>query len=240
MRRIARRQWWLWISTVVVTLLLAMGIASFAFPGLTPPSEELHLTTRGLVGLVLLFNLYTIYQQLQIHRIQRVLSDRVETLGKDPLTGLHDRRSGEERLVAEISRAERLTHALTILMLDINGLKIVNDQFGHAAGDELIRRFAERLNKAIRGSDMAVRLGGDEFLVLLPECNLSEVKYVLNRLRGLTINYDEKAIAVTFSAGWTDYRSGERAEDLLKRADQALYADKRSARERSEADLVKC
>jgi diguanylate cyclase (GGDEF)-like protein len=236
-RSIARRQWWLWSSTVVVTLLLALGIASFAFPALAPQSQELNLITRGLVGLVLLFNVHTIYQQVQIHRIQRLISDQVEALGTDPLTGLYDRRSGEERLAAEISRAERFAHPLTILLLDIDGLKAINDEFGHAAGDELIRRFAERLNKAIRGSDMAVRLGGDEFLVLLPECKLNGVGYVLNRLSGLTIDYDQKAIAVGFSAGWTDYKSSESAGELLKRADQALYTNKRAVRKRSEMQL---
>jgi diguanylate cyclase (GGDEF)-like protein len=223
---------------VIVTLLLVLGIASFAFPGPAPQSRELKLITGGLVGLVLLFNAHTIYQQVQIYRIQRLLSDQVEALGRDPLTGLYDRRSGEERLAAEISRAERFAHPLTILLLDINGLKPINDQFGHAAGDELIRRFAERLNKAIRGSDMAVRLGGDEFLVLLPECQLNGVGYVLNRLSGLTIDFEQKTIAVRFSAGWTDYKSGESAGELLKRADQALYANKRAVRKRSEMQLV--
>ena len=231
--RIARRQWWLWSSTVVVTLVLALGIASFAFPGLAPQSQELYLVTRGLVGLILLFNVYTIYQQVLIHRIQRLLSDQVEALGRDPLTGMYDRRSGEERLAAEISRAERFARPLTILLLDINGLKAINDEFGHAAGDELIRRFAERLNKAIRASDLAVRLGGDEFLVLLPECKINGVRYVLSRLSGLTLDYDKKAIEVTFSAGWTDHKSGESAGDLLKRADQALYTNKRAVRDHS-------
>ena len=85
---------------------------------------------------------------------------------------------------------------------------------------------------------MAVRLGGDEFLVLLPECQLNGVGYVLNRLSGLIIDYDKRAIAVTFSAGWTDYKSGESAGELLKRADQALYTNKRTVRNRSEMQLV--
>ena len=129
-------------------------------------------------------NVYTVYQQLLIHRIQSKLSDQVEALGKmevrteevyklavlDPLTGLNNRRSGEQRLAEEILRAQRHGRPLTILLLDFNGLKSLNDEFGHAAGDELIRQFAARLSKAIRGSDLSVRLGGDEFLVLLPEC----------------------------------------------------------------------
>src|SRR6202165_1424833 len=160
MRRIAKRQWWLWSSAVMVTLLLTLGIASFEFPGLLSGTEafysfQLDLAMRGLVGLVLLFNVYTVYQQLQIHRIQSNLSDQVEALGKmevrteevyklavlAPLTGLHNRRSGEQRLAEEISRAQRHGRPLTILLLDLNGLKHLNDKFGHAAGDELIRKF---------------------------------------------------------------------------------------------------
>jgi diguanylate cyclase (GGDEF)-like protein len=255
MRRIAQRQWWLWSSAVLVTLLLTLGIASFAFPGLlseTEASFNLNLAVRGLVGLVLLFNVYTIYQQLQIHRIQRELGDQVEALGKmevrteevykiavlDPLTGLNNRRSGEQRLAEEISRAQRHGRPLTILLLDLNGLKHLNDKFGHAAGDELIRQFAARLNKAIRGSDLAIRLGGDEFLVLLPECKSDEVRHVLSRLSGLNVDCNGQSIAVSFSAGWTNFMRGESPEDLLKRADDALYVNKRASREQDKLPTV--
>lgn len=248
-RRIARRQWWLWSSGMLVTLLLTLGVASFAFPGLLSETEafysfNLNLAVRGLVGLVLLFNVYTVYQQLLIHRIHNRLSDQVEALGKmevrteevyklavlDPLTGLNNRRSGEQRLAEEISRAQRHGRPLTILLLDLNGLKNVNDKFGHAAGDEVIRQFAARLGKAIRGSDLAVRLGGDEFLVLLPECRPDEVHHVLGRLRGVDVNCNGQLIALSFSAGWTDLKPGESTEDLLKRADDALYVNKRAGR----------
>ena len=186
-----------------------------------------------------------IYQQLQIHRIQSQLSLQVESLGKmevrteevyklaalDPLTGLYNRRSGEQRLAEEISRSQRYGRPLTILTLDLNGLKDVNDELGHAAGDELIKRFAERLNKAIRGSDLAVRLGGDEFLVLLPECKPEEVRHVLSRLSGLKVECNERLVEVSFAAGWTNFRPGESPEELLKRADDALYVNKRASRE---------
>lgn len=111
-------------------------------------------------------------------------------------------------------------------MLDLNGLKSINDKFGHAAGDELIRYFAERLNKSIRGSDLAVRLGGDDFLLLLPECKLEEVRHILNRLSGIKMEFDGQLCNVTFSAGWTNYKPGEL--ELLKRADDALYLSKQA------------
>ena len=247
--RIARRQWSLWSSGVMVTVLLAVGIASFAFPGLLSQAEEsasLLLTSaiRGLVGLVLVFNVYTVYQQLQIHRIHQQLSKQVEALGKmeerteevyklavlDPLTGLYNRRSGEQRLAQEMSRSTRNGHPLTILALDLDDLKQVNDRFGHPAGDELIRTFADRLNRAIRGSDVAVRLGGDEFLVLLPECKPDGARHVVSRLSGLEVEFKGQSVEVSFSAGWTDFAPGESADELLRRADDALYANKRATR----------
>jgi diguanylate cyclase (GGDEF)-like protein len=247
MRRIARRQWSLWSCAVMVTVLLALGIASFAFPGLLSQAESsasflLSSAIRGIVGLVLVFNVYTVYQQLQIHRIHQQLSKQVEALGKmevrteevyklavlDPLTGLYNRRSGEQRLAQEMSRATRNGHPLTILALDLDGLKKVNDRFGHPVGDDLIRSFADRLNKAIRGSDLAVRLGGDEFLVLLPECKPEGVRQVLSRLTGLHVDCKGQSVEVSFSAGWTNFKPGESADELVRRADDALYANKRA------------
>jgi diguanylate cyclase (GGDEF)-like protein len=255
MRRIARRQWWLWSSAVMVTLLLTVGIASFAFPGLMTQaqnslSNDLDIAMRGLVGLVLIFNIYTIYQQLQIHRIQANLSNQIDALGRmeertdevykmavlDPLTGLYNRRSGEQRLAEEIARSHRYARPLTVLLLDLNGLKAINDTLGHPAGDHLIKRFAELLQKAIRGSDVAVRMGGDEFLAVLPECKPAEVHLVLNRLAGKQTDFDGHTIDLLFSAGWTDYIPGEAPEDMLKRADAALYANKRAAKEKIETN----
>jgi len=151
----------------------------------------------------------------------------------DALTGLYNRRSGEQRLASEILRAERTGRPLTILLLDLDGLKSMNDKHGHAAGDELIRTFAQGLNRAIRGSDLAVRFGGDEFLVLLPDCKLDEVRYVLNRLSGHKMDYAGRSMTLSFSAGWANHRSGEGSEQLLKRADDALYVNKRASKEAS-------
>ena len=144
---------------------------------------------------------------------------------------LLDRLAGEQRLAAEVLRAQRSGRPLTILVIDLDGLKFVNDNFGHPAGDELIRSFAQCMNKAIRGSDLAVRFGGDEFLVLLPDCKLEEVRYVLNRLSGQKMEHKGVSMAIGFSAGSANLRSGESAEELLKRADDALYVNKRATKD---------
>lgn len=245
MRQVGRRQWWLWSSAVMVTLLLALAIASFALPGLLTPTDasysfNLNHALRTLVGLVLLFNVYTIYQQLQIHRVQSELIKQIAALDKlgarteevykiallDPLTGLYNRRAGEQRLAEEISRSQQHGLPLTLIMLDMNKLKHVNDTFGHASGDELIKYFAQRISKATRGSDVAIRLGGDEFLLLLPECKPDEVQYVLGRLSGMKMDLGGQTISPSFAAGWVDYAQGESLDELMARVDRALYANK--------------
>ncbi|MGH9495259.1 MAG: GGDEF domain-containing protein [Candidatus Sulfotelmatobacter sp.] len=244
-RKLERRQWWLGSTTVLVLILLCVAIASFAFPNILNRDQNgypfsLNQAIRSLVGLVLTFSVYLVYQQSMIIRMRKQLADQIESLAKvqtrtdevyklaalDQLTGLYNRRSGEQRLSEEINRAARHQRPLTVLSLDLDDLKQTNDKLGHAAGDLVLKTFAERLQKAIRGSDLAVRLGGDEFMVLLPECRMEEVRHVMGRIEGLDVEYDGVRVPVRCSRGWTDYKPGETSEELLKRADEALYADK--------------
>jgi diguanylate cyclase (GGDEF)-like protein len=249
LQQLDRRQWWLWSSTVAVLLLLTLGVASFAFPAMLSQEQYtysfyLNQSVRALVGLVLLFCVYVIYQQFQIFRLRNQLGEQIQSLAKvetlatevyklaalDQLTGLYNRRSGEQRLAEEISRAERHHRPLTVLLMDVDDLKLVNDTYGHAAGDLMLKHFAERLQRAIRGSDLAVRIGGDEFMVLLPECRAEEVRHVIARVEGLELTYESHTIRCLFSRGWTDFKSGETAQELMKRADDALYVNKRAGK----------
>jgi diguanylate cyclase (GGDEF)-like protein len=250
LRHLDRKQWWLWSTTVAVLLLLTLAIASFTFPAMLSRDEFgysffLNQSVRALVGIVLLFSVYLVYQQVLIGRLRLQLADQIESLAKveslasevyklaalDQLTGLYNRRSGEQRLAQEMSRAQRHGRPLTILLMDLDNLKQVNDKHGHAAGDLVIKGFAERLQRAIRGSDLAVRLGGDEFMALLPECRAEEVRHVLGRVEGLEVVYNGEKIRCQFSRGWTDYKPGESPQDLIKRADDALYEYKRAGKQ---------
>jgi diguanylate cyclase (GGDEF)-like protein len=233
-----------------VLLLLTLAVASFTFPAMLTHEVDtysffLNQSVRALVGIVLIFSVYLVYQQMLIHRLRHQLAGQIQSLAKveslasevyklaalDQLTGLYNRRSGEQRLGQEISRAQRHGRPLTILLIDLDGLKQVNDKYGHAAGDLVLKSFAERLQRAIRGSDLAVRLGGDEFMALLPECRAEEVRHVLARVEGLELTYNNEKIQCSFSRGWTDYKPGESPQELLKRADDALYANKRAAKQ---------
>ncbi len=245
-----RRQRWLWSTTVAVLLLLTLAVASFAFPALLSREQStysfyLNQSVRALVGIVLLFSVYLVYQQNLISKLRNELTEQMNSLAKveslasevyklaalDQLTGLYNRRSGEQRLAQEISRAQRHGRPLTILLMDVDGLKQVNDKYGHAAGDTALKGFAERLQRAIRGSDLAVRLGGDEFLALLPECRAEEVRHVLARIEGFEFDCDGEKIKLQFSRGWTDYKPGETPQELLHRADKELYAHKRAGKQ---------
>lgn len=243
LRRIERRDWWIWAYTIFVILLLTLGIISFTLPDLLKGAEtyfrmKFAEAVFGLTAFIVLFNLYIVYQQVIIKRLRRQLaekqghSDILRNLALiDPLTGLYNRRFAQQRLAAEVSRSERKGHSLTLITLDLNNFKQINDTHGHAAGDHVLQKFALRLNKVIRGSDLAVRLGGDEFLVLLPECTLEQVQTVLGRLGSIQVEWQGKQIPVTFSAGWRQYQMGDRPDELLEKADQALYARKRASKE---------
>jgi diguanylate cyclase (GGDEF)-like protein len=241
-RRIDRRDWWVRGYSIFVILLLTFAVISLALPAVLTGAEtffKIKLTEAvfGLITLIVLFNIYTIYQEVLIKRLRRQLLEKqdhsyiLRNLAMiDPLTGLYNRRFAEQRLAAEVARSERRGHPLTVLTLDLNNFKEINDTYGHPAGDQVLQEFASRLNKVIRGSDLAVRLGGDEFLVVLPECTLDQLKLVLNRLGSFELDWQGQKIPVTFSAGWKDYEMGDRPEEMLARADQALYANKRATR----------
>ncbi len=247
LHKLERRDWWLWVLAVVVMLVLTVAVVSLSFPGLLKIEDpfflfSLNQAVRGLVGLVLLFNSYTIYQQGMIKRLRRQLSGQVEAMINlrtraeefhkqatiDPLTGLYNRRFAELRLAAEAERSRRYGHPLTLLCIDLDDFKPINDRYGHPAGDQVLKEFALRLSGAIRVSDIAVRMGGDEFLALLPECPVNQVRVVLERLNSMEVGYQGQKIPVHFSAGWVGYERGETPEQFLARADQALYADKRA------------
>jgi diguanylate cyclase (GGDEF)-like protein len=249
LKKLERRDWWLWVMAVIVMLLLTGAVVSMSFPELLKTDDaffrfSLNQAVRGLVGLVLLFNTYTIYQQVQVKRLRRQLSEQLEAMGRlrvraeefhrlatiDPLTGLYNRRFAEQRLAAEASRSQRYGHPLTVISFDLNNFKKINDKHGHPAGDEVLKAFADRLNAAIRVSDWAVRMGGDEFLAILPECAIGQVQSLINRIAKVEVDYDGMQIPVAYSYGCVGYEPGETPQRFLERADELLYADKRRSK----------
>src|SRR5690348_5097682 len=235
LRKIEKRDWWVWANSILVILLLTGALISFALPSLRQEGTTLFPlkfseAIFGLVALVLVFIGYTIYQQLLIKRLRRQLAERqhhtpiLRQLAMiDALTGLYNRRFAEQRLAAEVARSARKGHPLIVVLLDLDEFKHINDIHGHPAGDLVLQEFAAALNRAIRGGDLAVRMGGDEFLLILPECNHAQLQLVLNRLGSIEVVWEGRKFAIKYSVGWREYAPGDQPDAMLAAADQALY-----------------
>ena len=111
---------------------------------------------------------------------------------------------------------------------DLDCFKQINDEHGHSFGDSVLIIFGEQLKRSTRGLDVVARFGGDEFLAILPYCDLEQIRQVLNRLNGLHTRTAKSTIDIRYSAGWTGYIPGESLNELLKWADDMLYANKRN------------
>ncbi|GAB3400323.1 GGDEF domain-containing protein [Massilia agilis] len=153
----------------------------------------------------------------------------------DELTSLANRRHMNEVLAAE-ERRQAHGHAACIALLDIDFFKTINDRFGHAHGDAVLRAFAQAAQGALRGSDMLARWGGEEFLLMLPNADLPEAQQVLARIAAKVVALEvpglELDCALSFSAGVTARAGGEPFADTINRADKALYRAKAEGRNR--------
>ncbi len=161
------------------------------------------------------------------------------------LTGLFNRRYMESHLASLLEQASARGKPLAVLVLDIDYFKSINDSHGHDAGDDVLREFALRIKRSIRGIDLACRFGGEEFVVVMPETDIAVAAMVAERLRRriaaepFAINAGGNSIPVTISIGIAALRGAEdNAASVLKRADQALYRAKRDGRNRVVPDAA--
>jgi diguanylate cyclase (GGDEF)-like protein len=153
----------------------------------------------------------------------------------DALTGLANRRALEEILAAEISRAQRFAHELAVVLLDLDRFKEINDSFGHAAGDEMLRAVSRLLSSLARQGDTVARWGGEEFVVVLPETDLEGARRFAERLRRTIEANSVDDMSTTASCGVAAMLSDDSVEALLGAADQALYQAKSNGRNRTES-----
>jgi diguanylate cyclase (GGDEF)-like protein len=249
LRQLDRWDSWRWIAVSVVLLLLCFALFSLSSPLIWKHEElffqeRLEIGIRGLLGLVLLFSAFAFYQQHLLKEMRTKLAKQIGVVAElhgraevferlaivDPLTGLFNRRFAIERLPIELARATRHEYPLTIVMLDLNDFKRINDTCGHAAGDAALQEFARHMRRSIRSSDLPVRMGGDEFMVILPECTAHETEHPLQRMGGCSFEFNGSRIAVPFAIGTAEYRKGEMSHELLQRADDQLYEAKKKKR----------
>lgn len=178
--------------------------------------------------------------------LQKVLMKLNEQVTTDPLTGLYNRRYLQDFLRKEFDRARRGTTPVAAIMLDIDHFKRINDDFGHAAGDIVLKETALLLEQHIRGSDMVCRYGGEEFLLILPGATLDgalqRAENIRNLVQGLDLKYHDQPLGtITASLGvalFPDHAAGTDA--LIQAADEALYESKGAGRNRVSVSSAKC
>jgi diguanylate cyclase (GGDEF)-like protein len=154
----------------------------------------------------------------------------------DALTGLYNQRYFHETLRREVLRAQRYERNLALVVFDVDDFKSINDQIGHLAGDRVLAQAADRLREAVRSVDVACRIGGDEFAVILPESSAEEAEQLYRRvqssMRGTTLGPDEDRLRL--SAGIAEIQHGDTAAGLFERADGALYRAKDLGKDRAD------
>ncbi|MDO9356495.1 MAG: GGDEF domain-containing protein [Solirubrobacteraceae bacterium] len=206
------------LGTVIALLLMpiAFGVAS------TQTTIAALLTTAGLIALASIVTIVFESAEEQGEDLERLIR-------RDPLTGVGNRRLLAERLAYELARHERSGQRLTLLALDLNGFKDINDQLGHAAGDELLVAVASTLRANVRGQDTIVRQGGDEFCVMLPETSAQDAARIGASLRDALSQITAGHGPLTTGLGMAEYpRDGTDIDTILRHADAHLRADKAS------------
>ena len=190
--------------------------------------QSLEFPLAVFFSLVLFLVMYWLY--LQVRRAEELGYRLAETARTDSLTGLGNRRAFEDALVIEARRSQRQGYALSMLIVDIDEFKMVNDTFGHRRGDTVLQCMAITLRQATREDmDQLYRIGGDEFVVFLPATRFEEAQMVRERVEVL---YGEEASRVVpqlvhrCSVGVADYQPGEDPESWFGRADSAMYKEK--------------
>jgi diguanylate cyclase (GGDEF)-like protein len=244
MFRLTQRQ----VRIVGAYTLLLFGAASFYWvtgpESGQPAGDELArfmMMTTMVVGVVLLTSrLHRMRERTRRQRMELAAAlERISELAtRDELTGCLNRRAMQERLVEECSRASRAGQPLCVVLLDLDHFKSINDRHGHAAGDAVLRGFAELARGQLRPTDLLARWGGEEFLLTLAATDaLQAQECVLRLLQGLAqVHFDvvPGGLSVTASAGSTQWRRGEAIEAAIERADRALYCAKANGRNRVE------
>jgi len=154
----------------------------------------------------------------------------------DDLTRIFNRRYILSRLNEEIKRSERHHGSLSVLMIDIDGFKLINDTYGHQTGDKVLKQIVQTLKKSLRETDMLGRYGGEEFLAVLPETDINNAFYAAERMRKkiCKLTWEEAGLHVTISCGIAEFKTGEKDFELLKRADDLLYKAKTNGRDKCE------
>jgi diguanylate cyclase (GGDEF)-like protein len=148
----------------------------------------------------------------------------------DSLTGLHNRRYFYETLAREVDRAQRYQRSLSLVIVDVDGFKEINDRIGHLAGDAVLAEISDRIRQVVRSADIPCRVGGDEFAVIVPEAEVGQARQLVGRIqRAVSSQPIARAGRVRVSAGVADMQPNDSPTSLFERGDESLYAAKHTA-----------
>src|SRR5205823_1696765 len=210
-------------------LLVLLTLVSLVAPALLAAQALRDRVTDGVAiasGSAVLFLLVVTRMAQLLRQVEAQARQLRELTRVDELTGLPNRRAWSVELPRVIERARRDGVPLSVAMVDLDRFKRFNDDFGHPAGDRLLKEAALAWAAELRAVDQLARYGGEEFIVLLPSADAAEAGAVLQRLRGVT------PAGQTFSAGLATWDGEETSDELISRADRALYRAKADGRDR--------
>ncbi|WP_019623781.1 GGDEF domain-containing protein [Thioalkalivibrio thiocyanoxidans] len=220
-------------AVIAATAIVALVIVAASYAPLEPGLQQLHLfwvLAAFSFGCLSAFVLEKAYKHTFLQ--QRQLARSAQT---DELTSLWNRAHIEQLFEEERARNERYGQPFSVILIDVDHFKAVNDTWGHSTGDAVLRQFAELLRQNLRKVDAIGRIGGEEFFVLLPQTDVAQAQAAARDLQSRINAFDfDTAGRRTASFGVTEYRPGERMVDTFDRADRALYAAKKNGRNRIE------
>jgi len=218
-------------------LLVALTVAALIGPAvLTIQAASGHVTDAFAIAVssTVLFLLVVTRLAGLLRHVDAQARQLRELARTDALTGLPNRRDWVTHLPLAAEQARRTGQPLSIAMVDLDHFKRFNDEFGHPAGDRLLKSAAAAWQEQVRAGDILARYGGEEFIVLLPDADPAQAVAVIDRLRAAT------PLGQTFSAGVAQWDGSETSDELIHRADQALYASKHDGRNRTTVDSAVC
>ncbi|HLI31026.1 MAG TPA: GGDEF domain-containing protein [Terriglobia bacterium] len=243
-RAVDNRDLHMWSIGLLVMLVVAGGFMALVFPNVMWGIKDLRVDDRylpqlffGFVALIVLFNIYAMDKKRALQHArselvrQLIRSEAAEMLSLvDPLTNLFNRRYLDEIISKEASRASRYGSELTLMMIDVDAFKSVNTRFGHLFGDQVLTEVANLLKKNFRNSDIVVRYGGDEFLVILPETSETEGQRAIERLQSQVDAWNRnpafEGYKMSLSCGLASFTGGKGAREVIEMADSQMYLHK--------------
>jgi diguanylate cyclase (GGDEF)-like protein len=244
LRRLEKRDGELWLIASVTGILVGTALLAVLLPSAFLKSSSLHFEitvskelASGLFVVLILANTYIVSRRIEFRKLrQQTISTTMQNelirlqSFTDPLTEIYNRRALEELSSRFIGQARRVRTPLTFLLIDVDRFKQVNTRFGHLTGDFVLTEIATLLKGSIRGTDAAIRYGGDEFLIMLSNTNAAGAAHVVDRIETSLNDWNQSSVldgfTVSVSIGVAQWSDGQTIDEVLDLADRHMYEEK--------------